>query len=85
MPPGSALCPTCAYDPFTGDTALNPPRPEQRSSGGTWVTVVSGLFVLVAILLVIGAVTYLVRDQVVNRPSETRTFGTESGVVPGSR
>ncbi len=84
--PGSALCPTCAYDPRTGDTALNPPRAEQAGTESGMVAVVaSALSVLLAVVLVIFAITYTFRTYVTERPSAARTFATESGTSPNRR
>ena len=84
--PGSPICPTCAYDPHTGDTALNPPRPDTSGpEQSTLAIVLSGVSMLVAIVLVMFALAYAVRMLVIDRPSSDRTFTTESGTSPGNR
>ncbi|MBI2705261.1 MAG: hypothetical protein HYX32_08245 [Actinobacteria bacterium] len=81
--PGSPLCPTCAYDPHTGDTALNPPRTETGDAEpSTLSVVVSGLSMLLAIGLVVFAAVYAFNSIVVERPATTRTFATESNGSP---
>lgn len=78
--PGSPICPTCAYDPHTGDTALNPPRPESTGQEtSTLAIVASGVCMLIAIVLVVFAVIYSFRTYVIERPAATRTFATEGG------
>lgn len=78
--PGSSFCSTCAYDPQTGDTALNPRRPDTTvPETSTAAIVVSGISVLVAIALVVFAVLFALQSYAVSRPSVTRTFATESG------
>jgi hypothetical protein len=80
------LCPTCSYDPRTGDTAINPPRAAEPASGpSTLSIVVSGLTMLLAIVLVVVAAVYAVREYAIERPGATRTFATESGGATGSR
>ena len=82
--PGSSICPTCAYDPVTGDTALNPPRAGRASGTSTTSIVLSGLTVLVAVVLVIGIAQFYLRNNVFKITSAPRPFTTESGSTPGS-
>ena len=82
--PGASICPTCAYDPVTGDTALNPPRVGRAKGATTFSIVVSGLTVLVAIVLVIGISTFYLRNNVFRITGAPRPFTTESGSIPGS-
>ena len=84
--PGSPLCPSCAYDPHTGDTALNPPRPDTGTGEPSTISVVvSGLCMLVAIGLVVFAGIYAFQTFVIDRPPAARSFTTESGSSPTTR
>ena len=82
VPSGSPICPTCAYDPHTGETALNPPRDAEVEPVSTASVVVSGLSMLIAIGLVIFAIVYALESNVIVRPGTNRTFATESGGIP---
>ena len=78
----SLFCPTCAYDPHTGDTAVNPPRAADEQPASTMSIVASGLSMLIAIGLVIFAIVYALQSNLIVRPDTNRSFATESGTTP---
>jgi hypothetical protein len=84
VPSSSIYCPTCAYDPQTGDTALNPPREADEQPASTASVVVSGLSMLLAIGLVVFAVVYAFQSNIIVRSDVSRRFATESGTTPTS-
>jgi hypothetical protein len=84
VPSNSIYCPTCAYDPHTGDTALNPPRESDAEPASRASIVVSGLSMLIAIGLVVFAIIYGLQTNIIVRPGTNRTFATESGSPPTS-
>jgi hypothetical protein len=84
VPSNSVYCPTCAYDPHTGDTAVNPPRESDERPASRASIVVSGLSMLIAIGLVIFAIVYAVQSNIVVRPEADRNFATESGTTPST-
>jgi hypothetical protein len=84
VPSNSAYCPTCAYDPRTGDTAVNPPRESDEQPVSKASIVVSGLSMLIAIGLVIFAIYYALQSNIIVRPDTNRSFATESGTTPTS-
>ena len=76
--PGSPLCPSCAYDPHTGDTALNPPRADLGTGEPSTLSVVlSGLSMLIAIGLVVFAIIYAA-NTIFERTATARTFARET-------
>jgi hypothetical protein len=84
VPSNSVYCPTCAYDPHTGDTAVNPPRSSDEQPVSRASIIISGLSMLIAIGLVIFAIVYAVQSNIVVRPEPDRNFATESGTTPTS-
>jgi hypothetical protein len=77
------ICPTCSYDPRTGDTVLNPERAGPGEPTSTATIVVAGLAVLVAIIAVVWAAQWYFRTNIINATEPPRTFSTESGGLPG--